>query len=92
MRKQKEIKMKSPLSPNDIDVLLWYYSSQAEHPRCEAPAVQSSIQMFAACGMLIKQGGVIASTDKGKAMVSALCRVPEPKRAWVDGNGNVLDE
>ena len=84
--------MKSPLSPDDIEVLLHYFVNPCEHPRYKAPAVQSAIDMFIGCGILEPSGGPSPwkTTEKGSAMVRALCRTPEPQLIYADANGNPL--
>lgn len=77
-------------SPNCIEVLLHHHCSPTPHPRRHALAVQQ------AESWLIERGAIDLSlegsktTDKGRAWVEALCQVPAPRQAWVDGNGAVL--
>lgn len=80
-------------SPNNVDVLLHYYTSPNPHPRLEAEAVLEVIEMFVDLGCLAINGedfDTLRITPKGKAWVRALCDVECPRVAFVDNNGNVL--
>jgi hypothetical protein len=81
------MKMKSPLSPSDIEVLLHCHTTPARHPRFEAEAVQRAISMFVQAGMVVHnpQPGeyhVYTTTDKGDAFIEALLNTPEPVQSW----------
>ncbi len=81
--------MKTPLTPNDIEVLLWCHIRGTRHERHDAPAVRDALRMFERSGMIAPQpglDGVYNTTAKGRAMVTALCRTPEPieKSVWLD--------
>lgn len=85
--------MKSPLSPSDIEVLIWCHAHPEPHPRIDAPAVKGAVEMWFAAGMLrhtATDDDVFATTDKGKAMIAALCKTPEPRAVWVDAQDNIL--
>ena len=74
-----------PLAPNDIEVLIHYYSCPEAHPRINAPAVQSAIDKFIEDGIFIENNcDVIRITDKGKAFVKMLCETPYPINIWTD--------
>lgn len=76
--------MKTPLSPLDIEVLLWYFYKTEPHENIAAPAVKESILMWTRSGMLkplhtyVCPEGMYCTTEKGDAMVKALCNTPEP--------------
>jgi hypothetical protein len=84
------MKMKSPLSPSDIEVLLHCHTTPGPHPRLDAPAVQEALRMFRGCAMIevvepkFTPGGGSAfnTTPKGDAFVKALCNTPEPVQTW----------
>lgn len=84
------MKMKSPLSPSDIEVLLHCHTCPAPHPRLEAPAVQDAIHTFAKAGMVSWVPGQTAhhgqpyyiTTPKGDAFIQALLHTPEPVQTW----------
>lgn len=85
------MKMKTPLSPSDIEVLLHCHVCPAPHPRSGAPAVRAAIDMFAYADMIEvwePTGGALGepsywrTTDKGDAFVKALCNTPEPVQTW----------
>lgn len=86
------MKMKTPLSASNIEVLLHYYMNTDEHPRYRAPAVKQAVEMFIGCGMLEPSTGpaLWQTTEKGSAMVRALCRTPEPQLIYADVNRNPL--
>lgn len=77
-------KMKSPLSPSDIEVLLHCYSCPSQHPRRHAPAVEEAFEMFEGCGMIVRTDEtyegyrVWRTTDKGAFFVDKLCNMQEP--------------
>lgn len=83
-------KMKSPLSPSDIEVLIHHYACPAIHPRADAPAVQEAIEMFLDCGMMAldttpagKSGWhSFHVTKKGEYFIDKLCNTVEPVQRW----------
>lgn len=77
------------MTPNDIEVLMHYHASPDSHPRAHAPAVQASIRMFIAEGILKKEDS-FRTTEKGEALVRMLCNTEMPQQAWVDSNGNIV--
>lgn len=80
------------LTPNDIEVLLHCHVSPEPHPRLDAPAVQESIKMWICAGMIEPNvnTGIFVTTDKGCAMVMALCKTPYPRLIYIDQNGEEL--
>jgi hypothetical protein len=84
--------MKTPLSASDIEVLLHYYVNTCEHLRYDTLAVKQAVDMFIGCGMLEPSEGpaLWQITEKGSAMVRALCRTPEPQLIYADANRNPL--
>ena len=94
--------MHTPLSPFDIEVLLWYHCRGYAMPSHSlAPALagsplhlEASLRMWQAAGMLEPKdelhGPTFDTTAKGKAMVAALCSTPKPKQRWVDAQGRPL--
>ena len=81
------MKMKTPLSPSDIEVLLHCHVSPSRHPRLEAEAVLQAIGMFVQTGMVAHnpQPGehhVYTTTPKGDAFIEALLNTPEPVQSW----------
>jgi len=85
--------MKSPLSPSDVEVLIWCHCRPQKHERFNAPAIQESFAMFIRCGMIKEnpeEKDVFRTTKKGDAMIDTLCSTPEPILVWVDVNGKVL--
>lgn len=71
------------MTPNDIDVLLHYNSSPAEHPRISAPAVKDAIHRFVRAGVF--EADTKNLTEKGRVLVEMLCATPMPVQVWVDG-------
>ena len=82
------MKMKTPLSPSDIEVLLHCHTTPGPHPRRGAPAVAAALDMFERAGMIHTEwqdsNTVKAhpTTPKGDAFVKALCNTPEPVQTW----------
>jgi hypothetical protein len=77
--------MKSPLSPSDIEVLIWYHTRPARHERINAPAVQEATQMFCRCGMIrprLEYDEGYMTTEKGNAFIEALRNTQEPVAVW----------
>ena len=92
-----ERNMKTPLSPNDIEVLIRCHCRHDEpHPRVEARAVQEALRMWKDAGMIecSNSDDSYSTTDKGHAMIEALCNTPEPHPqwscVWVDQTGRIL--
>ena len=85
-------RMKTPLSPSDIEVLLWYHCRPEPHERQDAPAVAESRVMFIECEMLEPLVGkdLYGTTAKGAAMVDMLCHAAEPRCVWIGGDGTPL--
>lgn len=82
------------MTPNDIDVLLHYYCSPAEHPRYEAPAVQETIAEFLRIGLICSRiggGNSYTITKLGMAHVKQLCDLPIPVTRFVDKNNEVIE-
>ena len=87
--------MKSPLSPSDIEVLLWCHCRGEKHERFDAMAIREAISMFMGCQMIQPMENkidVYVTTEKGNAMVRAICNTPEPHQAWVDGEGRLIPQ
>lgn len=79
------MKMKTPLSPSDIEVLLHCHTCPAPHPRHDAPAVIESIDMFFQAGMILPtptRSFTFTTTPKGNAFIQALLNTPEPVQSW----------
>lgn len=88
-------KMKSPLSPSDIEVLIWCHCRPEPHERLDAPAVSEAIRMFLDCGMVKLYEGkkdMYVTTKKGAALMRMLRNTPEPRLVWVDGFGSILQD
>lgn len=86
--------MKTPLSPSDIELLIWCHCRPEPHDRIDAPAIVDGIHMWLEAGMIEPNpdfaNGTYTTTDKGRAMIEALCNTPEPRCAWIDASGNPL--
>ena len=86
-------KMKTPLSPSDLEVLIHYHTTPTWHPRRDAPAVIAGTKMFLDCGMIQNKGlspdadWPYTTSEKGRAFIQALCCTPEPECSWyISGN------
>lgn len=90
--------MENIYSPNNIEVLLHcYVRSFAQHPRYDAPAVQSAITSLEDVGAIARTRDdrnegeyCYETTAMGAAWVKALCNVPPPQAVYVDVNGKEL--
>ena len=85
--------MKTPLTPLDIEVLLWSHAHCQPFPQSQAPAVRQAQSMFLDCGMIKVTSPeavglrycmppIYQTTPKGGVMVNKLCHTPEPKCVW----------
>jgi len=85
--------MKSPLSPSDVELLIQCHCCPGKHPRHDAPAIVDALNMFLNCGMIEKdrrEAGSYVTTEKGQAMIEAICQTAEPKAAWIQADGHIL--
>ena len=74
--------MKTPLSPEDIEVLIWCYCRNARHEPLNA-SVRKSIEMFRDCDMItVVTEDIFRTTSKGTAMIKELCNTSEPELLW----------
>lgn len=78
------------LTPNDLEILIHYYVSPAEHPRFNY--IRPTIDEFVRNGILERKDDEYAVTDKGRAWLISILQVPCPTQAWIDKNGNVIKE
>ena len=75
-------------TPNNLDILLHYHCSSAQHERFDAPAVQEGIAYLVQQGLL-DRADFPAVTDKGRAYIEHILAVPFPEQAWVmPGSGD----
>ena len=83
------------MSPSDIEILIHYYVSPSVHPRIEAPAVKESVYRFVVNEVLEEEFGTGIEhyniTEKGKALITLLCRTELPTSRWVDSDGKVIE-
>ena len=73
--------MKTPLSPLDIEILLHCYYDCAAVSQAADRATVEAVEMFMRSGMLGRADDLSVAlflTDRGNAMVKALCETPEP--------------
>jgi len=77
-------------TPNDIEVLLHYYVSPVEHPRCTAPAVMATTSRYITDGILQHSEGSFVVTEKGAAWLKMILNVPYPTLAWIDDQGEII--
>lgn len=77
------------MTPNEIEVLIHYYTSPGPPPRVEAPAVLDAIRRLRAHGLLDNGGRV---TERGEAHVKQLCSLPFPVQVlWIGYDGNPIE-
>ena len=80
------------MTPNDIDILLHYYTTPEEHGRIAAPAVSETVHSFLDRGILrlvtsdekARWAGSYRVTEKGNKLVEMLCATPDPVNRWID--------
>lgn len=85
------------LTPNDINVLLHYYTTPVEHERVNAPEVGETVSGFLERGILREAtleekvgttlgygGSSYRVTEKGEKLVRMLCATPDPVQKWLD--------
>jgi len=81
--------VKSQRSPLEIQILLHYYVSRADHPNLGYPALHDVVENFLSKGLLVErqQGdsgdGAYEITDGGRLYVQTLMDVPLPVQKWV---------
>jgi hypothetical protein len=80
-------------TPNDLDVLLHYYSSPTLHPRAHAPAVREATESWIRLGMLrlMDDSDSYEATDRGRVHVYQLCHLSLPTICWIDAKGELID-
>lgn len=83
------------MTPNEIEILLHCHTTPIVHPRVDAPAVNSAIEMFLGCSIItinevIDADTIYTTTDKGRALVQMLCDVEFPVQVWADDSGKVI--
>ena len=78
--------VRSPLTPNDIEVLLHYYVSPERHPREHAQAVSETIAWFIRMEILkeSKNSSGYEVADRGLVFIKMLLATPMPERSWTD--------
>ena len=81
------------MTPNDIEVLIHFCTSHAKHPREDAPAVIEAIDSFYENGLIEpckERDSGYQATERGMLHLNQLCKVPWPRKAWVDANNNII--
>jgi hypothetical protein len=77
-------------SPLEIKLILRCYVEPEPHiENIEAPAMQDALQRFLNEGLLSYPS--YKTTEKGRALVNAICNTPLPTQVWLDALGNQLD-
>jgi hypothetical protein len=71
-------------TPSNLELLLHCYVSPAPHPRLRAPSIQEGLAYLATQGMVEQTSdeGVFETTDKGRAYIEHLMKVPFPVQYW----------
>jgi hypothetical protein len=81
------------MSPSHIEFLLHCYYSPQKHHRIDAPAIQEAIEEFLKDDLIEIEVGepeIYSTTDRGKAHVRQLCKLPLPTAKWVSFTGSVI--
>jgi len=87
------------MTPNDLDILIHFATTRAPHPRMDSPAAQSSIEQFAAEGVITFDSDRIPSngessyliTNKGRAWLVRILQTPCPRQVWVDEQDRIIE-
>jgi hypothetical protein len=82
------------MTPNDINILLHFYTTPEPLPRADAPAVKEAVLSFVQREILVwevesaNEGtGRYRVTQKGEKLVRMLCDTPDPVQEWLDPRG-----
>lgn len=82
----------SNITPNDLDVLIHYYTTPGHHPRLWAPGVWDAVNKFIRDGVLVNPSGEAVQLDAcglvvsemGVAWLKLMLNTPYPIQKWVD--------
>lgn len=90
------------MTPLDIEILLHYHCSGSEFDRLDAPACRDAVDDFLREGILRERSDeenhtrahhrMYEPTDRGRALVNALCMVPYPVQVWILPNWTGLED
>lgn len=87
--------MSEPLTPLELEVLLHCYYRPERHPELDhSQAVSNAFYRFAAEGIIrahIEHDHYVL-TGKGRAWVQMILSTPQPRQAWIDQHGRVVEE
>ena len=74
------------MTPNDIEILLHFYTTPEPHERMDALAVKEAIESFLERKILVYDNGDARFhvTGKGEKLVHMLCETPDPIQRWLD--------
>jgi hypothetical protein len=74
------------MTPNDLEVLIHYYVSQAPHPREHAPAVREAVKMYLNLKVFEVVDYGFRVTEKGQAWLRLILDTPQPvlRARWID--------
>jgi len=81
-------------TPNNIEILIHYYTCPEPHPRFDSPAVKGAINRFIEDHIFEldhTKPSTIRVSPKGKAWIKMILLTPYPKRAWIDDHNNIID-
>lgn len=77
--------------PAHIEFLLWCHTRAERFPQEDLALYQSLITRLLNAGAIEKRGDCYATTPKGAAWIEMLCNVEEPRVAFIDAAGKVID-
>jgi hypothetical protein len=71
-------------TPNNLDILMHFYTSGSPHPRRDAPAVKEGIDYLMRTGMLqsTTEADVWAVTEKALVYIDYIMKVSFPTQSW----------
>lgn len=77
------------MTPNDIEILLHYYTTPIQHERIHVLGVAKAIASFIERGIIVIReenefGNPYEVTEKGEKLVEMLCNTPDPVNKWMD--------
>lgn len=79
------------MAPNDLEILIHFYVSPAQHPR--QGAVDHDCERLEELGVLRLTGHntKYSITGKGKAWMRCILDTPFPQNVWLDDHGHIID-
>lgn len=79
--------------PYDLQLMLHFHCSQARWPEADAPAFPDAVRCLHDAGVLEESinGLDWCLSELGTAWLRAMLLTPQPRKAWIDANGQELE-